>query len=418
MTKLSPNLNKEKWTVKEYEQLFAYFKQYGNFWKKIATKFEGRSDNSIKNHFFSIIRKFLRKMVKLVGYNNKYTCSEIVNKVKPRLLLQYIKSSISLEYGEEVKNYIVLEISTVIKRYGFKSFHELKRNISDYDLKIIEKSLTLLADINANSTKEELMEKSKKIKKEKMEGNWRTLLKRKRGIDGIKGGNTDNMLALKKKVAERISEISNKIGHISLSNIGNNKEGVMDTMNKLMASSESIRNLMIKQKLLSGIKVRVKKPKEFQISFNFVISNQRPISMINAVPIALIKQAKGVNASHSFEDKIHLKKIYKNEKISDQTNKPHYYRFKDVIKEIMMKEKGNYRHLDDFLKAFIYMGNKTPSEPLIKLLKCEEGSTDQEEKKQTELVSSKRERSERQTHQGFRRLLMTETSKASQQDND
>ncbi|OMJ85980.1 hypothetical protein SteCoe_12617 [Stentor coeruleus] len=67
---LNPEINKEIWTEDEENQIFELQKQLGNKWSEIATHMPGRTDNSIKNCFYSAIRRNLRK------YNKKRPESE------------------------------------------------------------------------------------------------------------------------------------------------------------------------------------------------------------------------------------------------------------------------------------------------------------------------------------------------------
>lgn len=50
--------------------MFEEHKKHGNKWTLIAQKLEGRTDNAIKNHFYSTIRKSLRRISKLKGDRN------------------------------------------------------------------------------------------------------------------------------------------------------------------------------------------------------------------------------------------------------------------------------------------------------------------------------------------------------------
>ena len=50
--------------------MFDQHKLHGNKWTVIAETIPGRTDNSIKNHFYSTIRRCLRRMSKLVGSKN------------------------------------------------------------------------------------------------------------------------------------------------------------------------------------------------------------------------------------------------------------------------------------------------------------------------------------------------------------
>ncbi len=64
---LDPKINKLKWTIEEERKIFDAHKIYGNKWKVIAKNLDNRTDNSIKNHFYSILRKGLRRINKMMG---------------------------------------------------------------------------------------------------------------------------------------------------------------------------------------------------------------------------------------------------------------------------------------------------------------------------------------------------------------
>lgn len=61
---LDPTITGAKWTDEEDMMLFEKYRTYGASWCKIAKCFSGRSGNSIKNRFYSIVRKNLRKLNK------------------------------------------------------------------------------------------------------------------------------------------------------------------------------------------------------------------------------------------------------------------------------------------------------------------------------------------------------------------
>ena len=58
---LDPSINKGAWSKSEEELLFSLHQQHGNHWATIAEHIDGRSDNAVKNHFYSALRKRLRK---------------------------------------------------------------------------------------------------------------------------------------------------------------------------------------------------------------------------------------------------------------------------------------------------------------------------------------------------------------------
>ena len=67
---LDPKVNKENWTEEEENILFTKHLEYGNKWSEISKFLTGRTDNSIKNHFYSKLRKFIRKILKQINKEN------------------------------------------------------------------------------------------------------------------------------------------------------------------------------------------------------------------------------------------------------------------------------------------------------------------------------------------------------------
>ena len=59
---LDPLILKEPWTLEEEKILFEKHIELGNKWADISNFIEGRTDNSIKNHFYSSLRRQHRKI--------------------------------------------------------------------------------------------------------------------------------------------------------------------------------------------------------------------------------------------------------------------------------------------------------------------------------------------------------------------
>ena len=61
---LSPQIIKTSWTQEESKKLFDLHKAHGSQWKTISIEFPGRTHNYLKNQFFSLLRRSLRRMSK------------------------------------------------------------------------------------------------------------------------------------------------------------------------------------------------------------------------------------------------------------------------------------------------------------------------------------------------------------------
>ena len=59
---LNPGINKECWSIEEEILLFTSHSKSGNKWAEISNYLPGRTDNSIKNHFYSTLRKQYRSL--------------------------------------------------------------------------------------------------------------------------------------------------------------------------------------------------------------------------------------------------------------------------------------------------------------------------------------------------------------------
>lgn len=93
MNYLDPSLLRNEWRPEDNLRLIQLHELSGSHWKDIARKFPGRTDNSIKNQFFSLVRKSLRKARKAVSKNAN---TAEVNAIKPKILSNILSQKIEV----------------------------------------------------------------------------------------------------------------------------------------------------------------------------------------------------------------------------------------------------------------------------------------------------------------------------------
>lgn len=84
--------NSIPWTEEEDKLLFRLYKEKGSVWSTISKSFSGRSENNLKNRFYSTLRRIARKKAK--GLRDKALVTRISHN-----LLDYVDEAI--EYGHK-----------------------------------------------------------------------------------------------------------------------------------------------------------------------------------------------------------------------------------------------------------------------------------------------------------------------------
>lgn len=101
---LDPCLEEKSLTSEDNMRLFDLHCEFGNAWKKISQQFKGSSDNRIKNQFFAMIRKSLRKARKAL--KQSFNTAQ-VNQIKPKMLSKFLEKHVEIpkEIHSKVKGF-------------------------------------------------------------------------------------------------------------------------------------------------------------------------------------------------------------------------------------------------------------------------------------------------------------------------
>jgi len=76
-------MKKGNWTSYEDESIFNGYLTYGSCWSKMAKELTGRTENSIKNRFYSTVRKLIADVKSIIS--KKTDESDIKNMIKMHL---------------------------------------------------------------------------------------------------------------------------------------------------------------------------------------------------------------------------------------------------------------------------------------------------------------------------------------------
>ena len=66
---IDPAIKRDPINPEEEKVIFQKYDEHGNKWAHIAASLEGRTDNNVKNHFYSTLRRKIRKINKILKKN-------------------------------------------------------------------------------------------------------------------------------------------------------------------------------------------------------------------------------------------------------------------------------------------------------------------------------------------------------------
>ena len=160
---LCPGISKKEWKPVETKLLFQVYLKYKNKWKKISSQFNGRSDNCIKNHFFSVIRKSLRTATKLLG-NEDMSSTDLIKQIKPKVLADFLSQSFPCKKTN--KEYKIIDF---INKYAFTNHNDLIQENDETEKELVSSCIEFLLKMNAKYTGGKT--KGKRITKRKSKKN-------------------------------------------------------------------------------------------------------------------------------------------------------------------------------------------------------------------------------------------------------
>eukprot|EP00831_Metopus_contortus_P062181 TRINITY_DN541_c0_g2_i5.p1 TRINITY_DN541_c0_g2~~TRINITY_DN541_c0_g2_i5.p1 ORF type:complete len:214 (-),score=15.79 TRINITY_DN541_c0_g2_i5:15-656(-) len=104
---LDPQIDKKEFTEAEMSKLFSMHRTMGNRWKDISNELPGRTDNMIKNFYYSTVRKEIKRIKSSLKTTSEYNILNFTKIIYFRLLrkmgldvLQFSKVPIAKIGGE------------------------------------------------------------------------------------------------------------------------------------------------------------------------------------------------------------------------------------------------------------------------------------------------------------------------------
>lgn len=267
---LNPNVKKGGWTAEEDFLIFKFFSEFGSRWSLIASKFSGRTENSIKNRFYSTLRRFSLNDKKAIISNRNGSNEPDANNIQ----------NINNNYNNSTEE---------LMKFFDKAFTE-KRRIY-FQNSSSDNQESSLAITNKGSVANNLIKNNKKLKKN--EGK-KTLKKQ-----DLKLPNKDN----KKPLELQKLDINNKKKHDNNTNSHTNNSN--NKLKEINIPGNILENKNEESKLLSKKRLKDNSP-NLNKSENIKLRNNQNQNKKCPVITTLLEETsfpnKPINNSIDFND--------------------------------------------------------------------------------------------------------------------
>lgn len=139
---LDPSLSTLKWTPEENRLLLQLQATHGNKWKDIAVNFPKRTDNGIKNQFFSLIRKSIRRAFKAseVAFS-----SNLINNLKPKVLSDFLNLDLTVTQGlDKPPADRKVSVRYLVERFTFSKMGDIAGKLNPVEKELVNEVLKKL----------------------------------------------------------------------------------------------------------------------------------------------------------------------------------------------------------------------------------------------------------------------------------
>jgi hypothetical protein len=266
---LDPELLKGQWTSEEDLLIMIFYEKYDGSWKKIIPIFKNRTENSIKNRFFSQLRKIVSK-------NQPNGKKEYSTKFGLEILKQYLPKATEIAkkkfFDEKTMNEkefdeYVIKIDNLVKNR--------KKGNKFIELKLIKDKKNNLIDINEDTNENNYEEEQNKITPRKRKKRGRKKLDQNKNKDKDK----------EKDVSFAREETINKEDFLTYeetikpieSDLNNNNDN--NNVNKIFNSQKSKKNIF-KNEIVKEEKIKNNND-NFLIPNNVVKDNKNNLNNLN-----------------------------------------------------------------------------------------------------------------------------------------